>query len=529
MAVTRPIRWLSVVLSIAAAGSAAAQATPTVAPLARVYRDIERLGALGFLDTLVLGVRPFSEREITQLLLEARAHVGRNPDAGAWAERVISADLARYGVHENRPLDAARAEAVVLASPSRPAPADQNGAIDAMIDPLAANRGGRSFADGGTFGVESNHSATLGPYLAAAIAPRFSLLGASNGSAAAQFAIQSGELTALVAGLSIEAGRIYSVFGQSSSGGLLLSPSGPPLDMIRISNDRPWTVPIVSRLLGPMRASAFVADLGTRQVHPHTKLVAYHLATLPHPHFELGVEVIDAMGGNGGQPATFWDRVQDAFPIIDAIRTKSDFQFSNKLAGMDFRWRMPSWAGFELYLEGDVDDMDPRRFKSSFLEDGGYLAGVSLACIVECGSLAVRAEYHQTGIRYYTHPDYPIDARGLLLGDPLGPRGNGAYLTIDDDLGPRGRVSLEGAFEVRSGNLYGSTESGPNSEGFRFVQTEHRPGEKRWRALATWAARDDARIAPRVAAGIERVTNFDFVAGRSRTNGIAQIGVAVWP
>jgi hypothetical protein len=249
---------------------------------------------------------------------------------------------------------------------------------------------------------------------------------------------------------------------------------------------------------------------------------------LPHPQFELGVEVIDAMGGNGGQPASFADRVADAIPIIDAIRTKSDFQFSNKLAGVDFRWRMPRWAGFELYAEGDVDDMDPRRFKSSFLDDGGILAGVSLSCVVRCGAIGVRAEYHQTGIRYYTHGDYPIETRGQLLGDPLGPRGNGAYLTIDDDLGTAGRLSIEGAFEIRSGDLYGST-SGANQVGFRFVQITQRPGEKRWRALAAWTARDDARIAPRVAAGIERVSNFAFVAGADRTNAIAQLGLTVWP
>jgi hypothetical protein len=336
-------------------------------------------------------------------------------------------------------------------------------------------------------------------------------------------------VSTLLAGLSVEVGRAYATFGQSSTGGLLLSPSAPPPDMIRVSNDAPWIIPFVSRLLGPMRGSLFIADLGTRVIHPHSKLIAYHVAALPHPQFELGVEVIDEMGGNGGQPASFGDRILDAIPIIDALRTHSDFQFSNKLAGLDFRWRLPRWAGFELYLEGDVDDMDARRFRSSFLEDGGYLAGVSLSCLVQCGSLAVRAEYHQTGIRYYTHSDYPIEDQGQLLGDPLGPRGIGAYLTVDDDLGARGRLSLEGAFEIRSGNQYGSTTSGPNFAGFRFVQVAHRPGETRWRALATWTARDDARVAPRLGAGVERVSNVAFVAGEHRINAIAQLGVSVWP
>lgn len=521
-------RWLPFVCLVAVA-RANGQATSTVPPSARVYSDISRLGALGLIDTLVMGVRPFSEREITRLLLDARAHVDRNPAAREWAERVIQVDLARFGVHDNRLIDEAQAEATMLDSPFRPAPSDQNGVIDATINPLASNRGGRLLADGGTFALESAHSVTLGPYFAASIAPRLSMLDFRGGGTSADLAIQSGALTALVGGLSIEAGRTYSVFGESTTGGLLLSPNSPPLDMVRVSNDLPWTVPFVSRLLGPMRGTVLVADLGTRQLHPHSKLVAYHLATLPHPQFELGVEVIDAMGGRGGQPASFGDRILDAIPLIDALRTKSDFQFSNKLAGMDFRWRMPRWRGFELYFEGDIDDMDPRRLKSVFFEDGGYLAGVSLSCIWSCGAFAVRAEYHQTGIRYYTHLDYPISARGVLLGDPLGPRGNGAYFSVDDNLGSHGTFSFDGAFEVRSGNEYGSETTGANSAGFHFVQTLHRPAEKRWRGLATWTAPDQARIAPRVTAGVERVSNFAFVAGAGRTNAIAQIGLVAWP
>lgn len=522
-------RCLPTMLWIALAHVAGGQATPTIPPDARVYRDIERLGAMGLIDTLVLGVRPFSQRTVTRLLLEARAHLDRRPAGSEWAEQIIQADLARWGVHSNRPFDEAAVEATLLSSPYRPAPSDDNGSIDAAINPLASNRGGRPLADGGTATLESSHSVTLGPYFAASIAPRVSLLDARGGQTSAELAIQSLEISALLGGVSIEAGRTYSAFGPSMTGGLLLSPNAPPLDLVRVSNDLPWTVPFISRLLGPMRGAILVADLGTRQHHPHAKLVAYHLAALPSPHFELGVEVIDAMGGHGGQPASFGDRILDAIPIVDALRTGQDFQFSNKLAGLDFRWRMPQWSGFELYFEGDVDDLDVRRMKSVLFEDSGYLAGISLSCLVKCGAFSVRTEYHQTGIRYYTHLEYPITARGVLLGDPLGPRGNGAYLSLDDDLGSRGRLSLDGAFEVRSGNRYTSDAIGVHAVGFHFVPIEHRPFEKRWRAVATWNAPDAARIAPRVAAGVERVMNYAFVGGAERTNVIAQIGLVVWP
>jgi hypothetical protein len=252
---------------------------------------------------------------------------------------------------------------------------------------------------------------------------------------------------------------------------------------------------------------------------------------LPNPRFEFGVEVLDAMGGRGGQPASFGDRVVDALPLIDAIfRSGTDFQFSNKMAGIDFHFRMPSWRGFELYGEGDADDFDIRRLESVLLEDSGYILGVSLSCLFECGRFGVRGEYHQTGIRYYTHTDYPLSSRGLLLGDPLGPRGVGGYLTLDGESFKAGYFAITAAFESRSGNLYGTAVSGPNTEGFHFVQMLHRPAEKRARAVATWAPEwHGGRIGGRVSTGVEHVSNFDFVSGSNRTNWLAQAGIVVRP
>ena len=44
-----------------------AQASPRVAPGARVYSDIDRLAGAGLIDTIGYGARPFSQREIVRL------------------------------------------------------------------------------------------------------------------------------------------------------------------------------------------------------------------------------------------------------------------------------------------------------------------------------------------------------------------------------------------------------------------------------------------------------------------------------
>jgi hypothetical protein len=515
---------------MALATRAFAQATPLVPPTARVYRDIERFAAMGLIDTLLLGARPFSEREINRLLNEARRNVDRAESGRDWAVETIDFDRRLYARDEKRLVDAVSGEVAGMDSPYRPVPSDANGQIDAAINPLTACREGRPTVNGGTASLESVHSALLGRHVTVTLNPRASIATQRVIGTQGELKLQSGYLNSLFGNFSLEAGRNYAIFGQAPMGGLLLSSNAPALNLVRVSNDRPAGIPFVSRLLGPMRGVLFVADLGTdHEPHPHSKLIGYHIAALPHPRLEIGVQVVDAMGGYGGQPASFGDRVLDAVPVFDALRTSSDFQFSNKLAGVDLHWRMPHWRGFELYAEGDADDFDGRNLSRGFTDDAGYLVGVSFTCLLDCGALGMRAEYHQTGIRYYTHSDYPLAMNELLLGDPLGPRGRGGYLSFDRLTSPLDRLSLDAAFETRSGNTYRSATTGPHEEGFHFELVERRPFEKRARLLATWTRTASLALSMTASAGIEHVSNFNFVGGDDRTNVLGRFNVVIRP
>jgi hypothetical protein len=505
-----------------------AQASPMVDPDARVYRDIDRLAAAGLIDTLIVGSRPFSQHEVLHLLGEARHNIGRLGNDGEWAVRVIAADSARWAPHALRAIDEARIEADEVRSLDRPAPSDPNGSIVATINPLAADRLQRPLSSNGVTGLlETTHSASLGRHLAVEASPEFS--GVAGGGARGELRTANADL--LFGNFSIEIGRTYGIFGQSPTGGLLLSENAPSLDMIRLSNDRPAGLPWLLRYLGPIKGTVFVAQLRSLERPSHPRLIGYHISILPHPNFEFGVQVLDEMGGGGGPAASFGDRLEDVVPLIDALfRTRSDFLFSNKFAGVDFHWRVPRARGFELYGEGTLDDFELRRFAGSLLDDGGYIAGFAFSCLAECGRLGVRAEYHQTGIRYYTHLQFPegITQQGTLLGDPLGPRGLGSYLTVDGETA-RGAWSLTGAYEVRSGNRYGSGLQGADSN-FVFVRTAAGPGEHRARLMAAWTPGGlDARTTVTFTGGIEHVNDFNFVAGAHRTNGLLQAVVKVRP
>ena len=520
-------------LALTVSRGIAAQVRAFVPPDSPIYGDIDRLSAAGLIDTIVIGTRPYTEREIVRLLSEAKRNLGRRAGETEWAARAIAAGLRRYDRSALGAVETVSASLTFLDSPYREIPADGNGSIDATINPLASYQAGRPLVNGTTMTLESFVDASIGRFFAASFQPRAAVGAPRTSANEATFRLQSGNVVGALGNLVIDAGRGYVQFSQSYPSGLLLSANGPPLDMIRISTERPAALPWLFRLLGPMYGTLFVADLGTsNQVHAHAKLAGYHLSILPHPNVELGAEVIDETGGNGSPPGTFTDRIIDLFPVFDLplfemlYRGYGNLRFSNKLVGVDGRIRAPALAGMEIYAEVAVDDADIRRLRSTLLEDGGIIGGVAWSCLIECGRVVARFEYHQTGIRYYTHTDFSsgVQQQGALLGDPLGPRGLGGYATLDAEAGRFGRLKASVAHEVRSGNLYRSAATDSTLSDFHFEQILHRPGEHRTRVGTEWRTGGvDSRWSGAIGFGVELVTNADFVADRRRLNSIARV------
>ncbi len=499
-------------------------------PDERVYDDIARLSAAGLIDTIVVSPRPYSRREVLRVLREAQRNLDRISPSG-WAASTIAADLAIYDRPENRAIDDVRAEATELSSPDRAVPPQPTGGIDARINPLAANRDGRPITDGTSATIETMHRVELGRHFALSLNPLFYAAAPRGGNATERLRIQSGEVDVLFGNMHLDAGRGYAVFGEAENGGVALSTNAPALDMVRLSNDMPARLPFPLNFLGPVHGTVFVADLGKHQHFPYSQLAGWSFSGRPVSHFEFGMEVIDEMGGRGAPGASFGDRALDVLILPDVFRRHSDFQFSNKMFGGNFRLHAPSFGGFELYAEGLLDDWDQRRVKSSLFDDGGGVAGIDFSCIMECGRLRARAEYRQTGIRYYTHGQFAsgITEDSLILGDQLGPRATAGYATVDLDAARLGTFSVEGALEVRSGNVYTAVANGVNQTDFHFELTQRNPAEKRARALLVWRSARDRRIDVRAAAGAERTHNFAFVGGMTKTNGIVQLGAEFRP
>jgi hypothetical protein len=207
-----------------------------------------------------------------------------------------------------------------------------------------------------------------------------------------------------------------------------------------------------------------------------------------------------------------------------------DFQFSDKYAGGEVRFRLERLASMELYGEILLNDLDFNRFGSSVTEDASHVAGIWLPRLDGAGRLDGRIELRHTGIRQYRHHQFTSGQVlvGQLLGDPLGPDASGGYLNLTLSPSTWQRVALDLAAESRRGDEYTDATGGART--IDFVRTLERPAERRLRAVGTWDGSFRAgTLRLLLQAGVERVTNVSFDDGVTDNGALARVMVELRP
>lgn len=527
-------------------GTLPAQPSPFVPVHDPAYAQIDQLVGSGLVRTVLYGQRPYTQREIARLVREARAQLAQRdasrdaaapPPAGgtsAASRRVLAQLAARFGDDPRARAAAQRTldgELAWLDSPARAIPPAPTGFIDdATVNPLLNARAGRRYGQGPTVALEPRMVQPLGRHLLLTAAARLSAGGhpgpggTSGGDPRfAQAALQEATLGTSFRNLVLEVGRQPLQWGPALDGGLLLSASSRPLDLVRIRTEAPWRAPSLLKWLGLLRGTILLADLGAGQNFPHAKVGAYRLSGQVTSYFELSAQVLVQGGGRGSPGTSLRERVIDFIPALKYSLPDDTTQFSNKLAGWDMRLRIPPLQGLQLYWEAAFDDMDPRRWRSTAWEDGGHIVGASMGQLAPGGALTAAAEFHHTGLRYYRHTVFAsgVAFNGTLLGSPLGPMGDAGVVRLVHDAGTGRRARLQLAVERRGGDVWANAWDTPATDNFRFVLVTPRPAE--WRHRATLELERDGVHGHRTAvhAGLERVRDAGFVRGAGRWNMIA--------
>jgi hypothetical protein len=325
-------------------------------------------------------------------------------------------------------------------------------------------------------------------------------------------------------------------WGQGRDVGLLGSNNSPPLDLVKISNERLFALPWLLRRFGPTQLSLFYADLGKEQNYPGAYFVGYKVSIAPGARLELGATVYSKSGGHGAPRASFSSRVVDIFPFLQAafynnvIGTRNKSEFSDRYAGIDGRVRFPSARGLELYAEVLLNDFDVRRLESVLWEDAGHVVGLTMSRLGRADDVAVTVEMHHTGIRYYEHTQFTTGQtlRRTLIGDPLGPNASGSYAFVDWQASGRRSVTLAMAAERYSDDQYLGVAL-PNGS-LRLERVESRPKEMRYRAILTWSASSPTPgLSILSQLGYERTQHFNFNPSLDRNGLLARLGVEYRP
>ena len=478
----------------------------------RVLEELERLQAFEILDTIPTGQRLGLVRML-RMALESDGGPPEDRTSGI-APLVSIPDLTVASEFSFGWVDAN----------GREIQPNGLGEIDAMIATLAQARGGRVLDDGSNWSIEPAFGWRSGEWSFQGRGRIRWLSGSSHDPEEGR--VQELWAEGPLGPLYFSVGRAPVMWGSSFVGAPVFSGRSRALDHVGISSDGTFRFPWVFERLGPSSFSVSIARLdGTRAV-PHSFLVGHRLSARPTPSLEVGISMLIQSGGEGGPEGSFLQRVLDYLVLVEPLTEDLSAEISNKLAEFDIAWMVPGTRGSRAYLSIAFDDFGKVHQLDRVLgQDASYILGISVPRLQADGMIGLKAEYHETGVRFYRHGQFPsgMTMDRIILGDGLGPDGRGGYLAISIRPTVSDRVVLQVAGEERSNDFYHVKGE------FLLSKVIDRPEEKRIRLLADWERSwPDRNFGIVARAGYERVSNFAFDQANVRHGALSEIRAVLW-
>jgi hypothetical protein len=385
-----------------------------------MYPEIMRLYSLGFIDTVFLGMRPYTRTSVAHMLDESAGRI-YNSDSDEATEiyyalsRELAPDL-------EIPIDAHRGHSEVESVYTRMLGISGQPLRDSYHSgQTIVNDYGRPYAEGfnnitgasvrttlgrysGYFRGEYQHAPALEGY-SAAVAEHFSVLDETPFSSdnptisygktlhsVDTFRIQEAYLAANFASHEISIGKSDEWFGPGRGGGMGYSNNAENIYSIRINRVEPAHIPFVSRFLGPIRY-----DFLYGKVQGHTAPYGDYMHSegfsfKPTANFEFGFERTIVFGGKGHEPVTWHTFLKGFFDINDTTfneKTGRDDPGA-RFSAFNFSYRIPfvrNWLTF--YTDSEAhDDVTP----ISAPRRSGIRPGLYLSHFPGAPKLSLRAE-----------------------------------------------------------------------------------------------------------------------------------------
>ena len=514
---------------------AAAQGTALVAGSDLAYADVDRCVELGLLDGVIVGQQPYSLREFARIVRVMRERLDARGGARNYVlgdrERAANGILQRlerrFGDEAEptlmRPavslVDAGAVTFQSTDATSRGFPGNEASQTEATIEPLTYRRLGRRAPPGSSLGLTLEQRVEPLPWLAFRARERFEYrLPNDTLRPRHDEELLLGSMRARFGNTALTVGREQFAWAQREGTGLFLASDAPALDQVSLASESPFYLPGLLGRLGPTAGTLFVADLGASTVRSHSRLLGYKVSVQPDPSVEFGGSFFNHFGGTGSPPASFGARLVDFLPFIDVFRrhnysdsTRALDVESDKVLGIDGRWRIARLNGLTLAGEMLVDDVDVHQITRMLTGYGSSWISMTLPSLGSPDwSLELTAKH--MGILTYTHTQLTngITTRGRLLGDELGPNAKALGAALRWRPSPAVTIEAEGRAAIYSDADYNAFYTDSAQSNYVVGKTADRGGELRDRVRASVVFQSDEGLALVVRGGGERVRNLDF-------------------
>jgi hypothetical protein len=238
----------------------------------------------------------------------------------------------------------------------------------------------------------------------------------------------------------------------------------------------------------------------------------------PAASLELGGTFMNHYGGEGGAPSSFGNRLIDFLPFIDIFRKHNYYDpsrpldvDSDKLLGVDGRWRLPHLGGALLAGELLIDDFDVHRIPYLLT---GYGSSTIALTVPTLGTPAwsMRLSAKHMGILTYTHDRLTngITTRGRLLGDELGPDAKAFGAELRWEPSHSIRATVDGRSALYSEATYGARYTDADSVHYVVNKLTKGPNELRDRLRGSLELRQGDGFVYLLRVGAERTRNAFF-------------------
>jgi hypothetical protein len=372
--------------------SPANMGSPYVPLSSWVYPAIERLAALGYVQTAFLGIRPWTRMECARLLQEAGEKIGdespesnnsNNNDGNRnQASRLQAALLEEFADESSRWNGAANLGGTLYSVYAGFTAISGTPLRDGYhFGQTIINNYGRPYGEGfnaidgftshavaGPLSVtvqgEYQHAPAVlsdAPSALAATAAADGTLPLANGTATVnRLRLLESSIALTFDNIEVSFGQQSLWLGPSQAGPFLFSNNAEPVTMLRIDSVAPYRIPLLSYVLGPVRSQFFLGRLSgqhweesptlygpnlTSQPFVHGSSISFH----PTSNLEFGFGFTAQFGGEGN-PFTW----RNFLLTFYSHRANALDNPAKRLSEFNFNYRVP---GLRDWLQVYVDSM----------------------------------------------------------------------------------------------------------------------------------------------------------------------------